>query len=321
MKMTYHSTLPWQARVLVLLACWFFYEASTYCGIDRARKSALEEAILLEDAATVRTILNAGTSANALDSDGEPLIVRAYLLGNHAISSELLTHGANAKSRSKNGAMGSTLVMIAMNQKRGDLIELAIRNGAEPEGFTPLMIAVVKRDRDLAQNLLVRGADVNAENAYAMTALSLAIPDRALVRLLLDNGAKHHFSKFQVQCMLNETNAISNYLREPKVGSVAEKASGLYWAILFNSLEAVKILKQNGAADALPDWSFRTPVGLAAEKGYLELLKFLVASGADVNAKNEGAFTPLMLAHRHHQTTCVEFLLPLSKNKSLSPEN
>jgi len=309
----------WIIRPVIVLACLFLMGESICRGIDAPMDREVEEAVLLQNTGKLRAALKAGASADSLDSTGEPLIVRAFLLGNYGIASDLLANGANARCRSKHGAMGDTLVLIGMNKKRGDLIDLAIRYGADDEGFTPLMIAMIKRDTEMVQRLLLGGADVNVTNRYRRTALSFAIPDRELVRLLFNRGAKHSFSRFQIHCILNETNELSAEIRKPNGVPVPEKAAGLYWAIVFNSLGSVQILKNNRVPDKLPEWSFRTPVGLAAENGHLEILKLLVASGGDVDEKNEEIFTPLMLAYQHGQTSCVDFLLPLSKEKALSP--
>ena len=42
-----------------------------------------------------------------------------------------------------------------------------------------------------------------------------------------------------------------------------------------------------------------TPLHFAAAFGHKEIVKLLVAKGADVNTKNENGYTPLDLAKRH----------------------
>jgi hypothetical protein len=66
-------------------------------------------------------------------------------------------------------------------------------NTAGPGGRTPLMDAVVARERDVVDALLQQGADVNAKDETGLTPLFLAInifdTDTVIVNRLLDAGA------------------------------------------------------------------------------------------------------------------------------------
>ena len=57
------------------------------------------------------------------------------------------------------------------------------------EGNTPLHMAVIRRNVDLAKMLLKNGADANARNGDGRTPLHLAVDQAEMAALLLTHGA------------------------------------------------------------------------------------------------------------------------------------
>jgi len=82
-----------------------------------------------------------------------------------------------------------------------DITQVLLDNGAscemyDNEGDTPLIKAVTSGYYQIVELLLVRGANINAQNELGNTALHVAATantdrynDMAIVRCLLDNGA------------------------------------------------------------------------------------------------------------------------------------
>ena len=62
-------------------------------------------------------------------------------------------------------------------------------NARGPEGSTPFMYAVLYSDAAFLEQLLRRGADVNARNDAKATALMWAAADMEKTRVLLAHGA------------------------------------------------------------------------------------------------------------------------------------
>lgn len=81
-------------------------------------------------------------------------------------------------------------------------------------------------------------------------------------------------------------------------------------AIKENDLNALKILLKSGADPSakLDDYG-RMAFMLAAANGYVEILKFLVKNGADINATSDYNRTALILAARNGHLEVVKILL------------
>jgi len=61
----------------------------------------------------------------------------------------------------------------------------------------------------------------------------------------------------------------------------------------------------------------RTPLHWAADYGQLEILEFLVAQGADLEAKDRFGITPLLAAVHEGHAEAVKFLLSKGANRNV----
>jgi ankyrin repeat protein len=105
----------------------------------------------------------------------------------------------------------------------------------------------------------------------------------------------------------------------------SENETALYMATRENHLSTMKILISHKA-----DWTryfgWFSLLHLACEKGYLEISKYLVEIGADVNAPCLGTsgslgFTPLYFACREHKLDIIDFLFEKGADCSLKLEH
>jgi hypothetical protein len=128
-------------------------------------ETALEQAAARDDAAGIRRLVAEGADPNAFDSQGGTALMFACREGHATAAEALLASGA-----------------------RTDLTD------RRTTGWTALMHAVHKRQRDPARALLDHGADPNARTTGGVTALIMASAygDTEMVRLLLDRGADPH---------------------------------------------------------------------------------------------------------------------------------
>jgi len=158
-------------------------------------------------------------------------------------------------------------------------------NAQDDEGMTPLAGAVVQEQVGVVTFLLDHGADPNIPNKNGLTPLEHACgrdKGNALVlaQLLLAKGA-----------LVNATN-VAGFTIEP-----------LDWAISTDNLELVKLLLDHGAI--IQEWYLAN----AADRGDTDIAETLIASGADVNAKDAGGNTALHSAAWSGQEEIVKLLL------------
>jgi ankyrin repeat protein len=175
-----------------------------------------------------------------------------------------------------------------------------------PDGTTALHWAVHNADADLVQRLIKAGADLSAANDFGATALSEAaiIADTAILKLLITAGVD-----------VDAPNA--------------EGQTALMVVARTGNVEAAQLLLSHGAkVNATEQWGGQSALMWAAAQKQPEMIKFLLARGADPNARgvvrdwqrrvtaegrpknmNHGGFTPLLYAAREGCVQCVKYLL------------
>jgi ankyrin repeat protein len=167
-------------------------------------------------------------------------------------------------------------------------------NAVEPDGTTPLHLAVRAGDVEMAQLLLRAGANSNAANRYGVTALQLAAVngDPAMLTLLLKAGAN-------VGAVLPEGETI------------------LMTAARTGRPEALQVVLDAGAVvSAHEKWYGETALHWAAAENHADAVRLLIARGAQVDERSAamnyprrragqsilslGSWTPLMYAAREN---------------------
>jgi len=179
-------------------------------------------------------------------------------------------------------------------------------SAAQADGSTPLQWAVYRRDAAEAEKLIRAGADVSAANNYGATAMSLAAAtgDAAIIKLLLKAGADPDSPNPQGQTAL---------MAVARTGNV----------------EGAQLLVKAGAhVNAREQWGKQSALMWAAARRQPQMVRFLVAHGADVNTRGEvrdwvrkvtseprekdmdrGGFTAMLYAAREGCAECIQELL------------
>jgi ankyrin repeat protein len=186
----------------------------------------------------------------------------------------------------------------------------ALKTGADvnargPDGTTALIWAAYNDDAELVAKLVDAGADANAKNEFGASALSeAAIAGYAdVVAALLEGGADAN---------------ITNPEGETPLMAVARTGN----------VEAATLLLDAGAdVNAIELWGQQSALMWAAAQKQPEMIKLLIARGADVDARgavrnwerkvikeprpkdmNQGGFTPLLYAAREGCIECAKEL-------------
>ena len=237
-------------------------------------------------------------------------------------------HLDNKKLYQKN-TLKKKLIFRAIRMGKIDVVKMLLQKGAnistrvnyvnedqryEPSE-TPLMVAVINEQFDIAKLLLENGANPNDKDRLNRTSLHVASvsynDDETIVeiaKLLLSHGVN--------------ISARANYLGD-KPGD-APALTVLMTAASWGNNELVKLLLENGANVNDKDRFDRTALHLAAQHAYIKVIKLLVENGANISLKamRDGnntvdKFTPLMFAVESggsDRYEAVKFLLEKGAN-------
>lgn len=179
-------------------------------------------------------------------------------------------------------------------------------------GWTPLHVAVDRRDPDLLRAHLARGVEPDDADRLGQTPLHLAAAagDAGLVRILLEAKAavdpKDSDGHTPAQLASDEDHADVVRL----LGSRGCAATDIFLAAsLGNTERLAALLRADGRAWTLRNSRGATPLFLAAREGSAKAVELLLAAGADPNAEDETRWTPLHAATAFGREEAVAVLL------------
>jgi len=256
----------------------------------------------------VEQLLKAGADPNLTLPGGETPLMTAARTGALSPVQLLLSHGATVDA--KDPSRGQTALMWAAAEGHPAVVRALVAAGADvrarvPSGFTPLLFAVRQGRLHVVRVLLESGADANETISFDGPRRRYGGPlPRAGVSALLLAVMNAHF---ELAAALLDAGANPN-----------ADLTG------YTALHAITVVRRPGIGDndPAPDGSGRVTS--------LELVKKLVARGANVNAKmtrrvnlnntrmNEIGATPFLLAALTADAELLTALSALGADPSLT---
>jgi ankyrin repeat protein len=260
-------------------------------------------------AALVGRLLSAGADPNVALPGGETPLMTAARTGTLESVKALLAGGATVDARDE--ARGQTALMWAAAEGHAPVVQALVDAGADirlrvPSGLTSLMFAVREGRLDVVRVLLKAGADVNETipvDGGRRRGYGGPVPRAGASPLLLAVMNAH----FELAAALLNAGANPN-----------ADLTG------YTPLHAITVVRKPGVGDNDP-----APEG-SGTMSSLELVKVLVAHGADVNATmtrrvnlnntrmNEIGATPFLLAALTADAELMKTLAALGANPSLT---
>jgi ankyrin repeat protein len=247
--------------------------------------------------AMVEALVKARADVNAALPSGETVLMTASRTGNHDSVTLLLGHDAQVNA--KESRRGQTALMWAVAEGHRDIVSLLVDHGADVNahsktGFTPLMFAAQDGDSETAKLLLAAGSKINEiapEDGSALVVAAMS-GHSEFAEFLLDKGADP-----------NASNRIGVTALHYAIMKGLALAAGVQWFASASQLyrpnqpELVKALLAHGAnpnarileRPPLPgvrnlvvvSVAGATPLMLAAASYDVEMMRILVAGGAD----------------------------------------
>jgi cytohesin len=279
---------------------------------NNGHATVLHLAVSYKNKDVAQLLIAKGTDINARDWQGDTPLIYAVLYKARDMAEILLDKGADINAK---GQYGETALQRSIEAKQKDMVELLIAKGADvnakdTNGDTALDDAIRHYDRDIVELLIAKGANVNAKNNNGYTPLYGA-NTRDAAELLIAKGAdvnaKTQYNTLLEMVVQNNLMEVAELLIAKGADVNAKSPSGgmtpLFAAARFEKADMAELLISKGAdVNAKDPWG-NMPIDTAIGWGSEEVIKRLIAAGADLSPNETIQFHKTLLEEANSATT------------------
>jgi len=178
-------------KYLIFVSLFIFNSLSVFAQTD-AQITTFTKAVKFNDVSEVKSLLKQGFNPNAVDPNGNPMLLLAIKDGSNGVTEVLLADKRTDVDLSNK--QGETPLMIASIQGDLPLVKILVKQKSamvDHIGWTPLHYACAKGQLEISQYLITNGAIVDSRSLNGTTPLMMAVQsgNEVLVKYLLDKGA------------------------------------------------------------------------------------------------------------------------------------
>lgn len=264
----------------------------------------------------VQKYISDGKDIDVKDANQNTLLIYAISNEKNDIVSLLLNTSIDINERNKQGL---SALMLASQKNNITVIDLLTAkdvyiNAKDNGNFSSLMFASEMGNTEIVNKLLDKGAKIDEKNLKNETALTLAVKNNHLdvVKILLQHKPQKDYEALYIAAEKGYSPILKSLL-ENNYDSKEHLTAALRRACLssIDSPEIIRELIASGAEINTIDMDGNTPLLLAINNKNLETVKSLISLGANVNYKNikSNGETPLLLASKGGNSLVVEELI------------
>jgi uncharacterized protein len=175
-----------------------------------------------------------------------------------------------------------------------------LANARTPDGLSAVLLATYYGQSDIAKLIVEHGATLNLYEAASVGQLATVQSILAAQPDLINSYAPDGFFALGLAAFFGHTEIVAFLLDHgadvQQAATNAQRVNSLHAASANRHFEIARMLIERGIdVNAKQEGGF-TPLQEAAQNGQLELVEFLLQRGADTEAKNDAGDTALDIA-------------------------